>query len=256
MGRRMARRTPSRFASRRSAIRKTVTPARRPAVAAAVLPVRHVRALKSGVEANAPARAVATRSPRILASRRFSCHQTARLQPSLRETAFRESDDGRHASSRRVASLRAMGRWTSRAQAPDGNRARKRTGQAAADSPLRSGSPGCPTDGWLSLERPRAACASSAPALDGAGATRTVPGPRPQACEGVVQAISIRLTHQHVDINESSKGTGLMADAPYKRKWLKRIENRSHASRRWNRCTFPVVVFGSSLTYATRCGYV
>jgi len=72
MRRRTSRGTPSRFASRRSASRKTVASTRRPVGATAVLPVRHIRALKSRVAANAPARTVATRPPRILASRRFS----------------------------------------------------------------------------------------------------------------------------------------------------------------------------------------
>jgi len=65
MRRLMSRGTPSRFASRRSASRKTVASTRRPGVAAAVLPVRHIRALKSRAAANATARAVATRPPRI-----------------------------------------------------------------------------------------------------------------------------------------------------------------------------------------------
>jgi hypothetical protein len=39
---------------------------------AAVLPLRDIRALKSGAVANATVRAVASRPPRLLASRRFS----------------------------------------------------------------------------------------------------------------------------------------------------------------------------------------
>jgi hypothetical protein len=54
-----------------------------------------------------------------------------------------------------VASLRATVRWTSGAQASDGNHARKRTGHAAADSPLRAGSPGCPTDWGCRTDDPR-----------------------------------------------------------------------------------------------------
>jgi hypothetical protein len=48
--------------------------------------------------------------------------------------------------------------------------------------------------------------ASSAPALEGVVATRTVHGPRPQAREGVVQAISIRLKRLPVHISEFPKG--------------------------------------------------
>ena len=207
MRRLMSRGTPSRFASRRSASRKTVASTRRPVVAAAVLPVRNIRALKSHAAANAPARAVATRPPRILASRRFSGHEPPRLHGSLRETASREPDVRRHAIGRppsRACGRRSVGLRVRRRQtatAPG-----KRTGHAAADSPRRSGSPGCPTDCWLPLARPQAACASSAPALEGAVATRTVHGPRPQAREGVVQAISIRLKRLHVDISEFPKG--------------------------------------------------
>jgi len=65
----------------------------------------------------------------------------------------------------------------------------ERTGHAAADSPLKSDSLGCPSDCWQPLKRPQAACASSALALEGALATRTVHGPRRRAREGVAQAI-------------------------------------------------------------------
>ena len=48
----MSRGTPSRTASRRSASRKTVASTRSTVAAAAVLPGRHIRALKSGASAN------------------------------------------------------------------------------------------------------------------------------------------------------------------------------------------------------------
>jgi len=92
-------------------------------------------------------------------SRFSSCVLRAvRLPPShgsRRETASRELMPAVTHAADAVASLPATGRWTSRAQAPDGNRTRKRTGHAAADSPLKSGSPGHPSDCWLPLERPR-----------------------------------------------------------------------------------------------------
>jgi hypothetical protein len=65
----------------------------------------------------------------------------------------------------------------------------------------------------LSLEPPQAACASSARALAGAVATRTVHGPRRQAREGVGQMISIRLKRLHVDMSEFPKGISLSVGA-------------------------------------------
>jgi hypothetical protein len=67
-----------------------------------------IRALKSSAPANAIARAVAARPPRLLASRRFSCVVAARLHGSLRETASREPAVHRRRLGRRPS--RACGR--------------------------------------------------------------------------------------------------------------------------------------------------
>jgi hypothetical protein len=83
---------------------------------------------------------------------------------------------------------------------PEADRARRRRFATAGRIPRLPNRLGLPPG------RPQAAGASSAPALEGGVATRTVHGPRRQAREGVVQAISIRLKRLPVHISEFPNG--------------------------------------------------
>ena len=207
MRRLMSHDTPSRCASRRSASRKTVASTRRPVVAAAVLPVRHIRALKSRAAANAPARAVATRPPRILASRRFSGHEPPRLHGSLRETASREPDVRRHAIGRPPS--RACGRRSVGLRVHPRQTATAPGSGPGTTPPIRHGGPDHP------VAQPIVGCRANDPRRR---ALRQHPRwrarlPREPStdrdrrlAEGVVQAISIRLKRLHVDISEFPKG--------------------------------------------------
>ena len=118
MRRRLSRGTPSRFASRRSASRKTVASTRSPVDAAAVIPARHIPRTE---ERRRRPRHRSCRSQQTAAAPRFATvFETRDGSPhgSLRKTASRAPEVRRHAAppsracGRRAVGLRVRGRQT------------------------------------------------------------------------------------------------------------------------------------------------
>ena len=140
---------------------------------------RGTRARRSRVSGNATDRPCSARPPRHLAPRGFSCD---RKRPSLRLAARDllppSGDAPLTRRDERTGRVAAAGRWTRHVPATDGNRVRKRSGHAAPDSTMVLGLAVSRDDSGLSSGTPRAACASSAPALEDTVAMAAVPGPR------------------------------------------------------------------------------